>query len=334
MKFEYFIGIDISKKTLDFSVKHQYHPVFHLQVSNSREGIKDFLSSCKEYKVNLKTTLLCMEHTGIYNNILLEFFTKKGYNLWLEQGLHIKQSLGMRRGKNDKIDSERISEYAYRFKDKCKLWQPPREVLNQLKKLTGLRSRLIKAKNILKVANTEQRGFVSHTLSKQSKRLSDPVINTMERQLDAIEKEISSLITEDKRLKELFEIITSVEGVGPVTAWELIVTTNEFKDITEGKKYACYAGVAPFEHSSGTSIQGKNRVSRMANKSVKRLLHMSALSATVMKGELHDYYMRKVAEGKNKMSVLNAIRNKLILRIFTCVRENRKYEKFYTRSLA
>ena len=69
------------------------------------------------------------------------------------------------------------------------------------------------------------------------------------------------------------------------------------------------------------------------NKKMKELLHLSALFATVMKGKLNDYYLRKVREGKNKMLVLNNIRNKLIHRIFKCVQENRKYEKSYINSL-
>ena len=67
----------------------------------------------------------------------------------------------------------------------------------------------------------------------------------------------------------------------------------------------------------------------MANKNIKTLLHMAALSSVRMQGDIQDYYKRKVSEGKNKMSVLNAIRNKLVLRIFACVNQNREYEKIY-----
>ena len=114
-----------------------------------------------------------------------------------------------------------------------------------------------------------------------------------------------------------------------VTASYILVTTNEFININNPKKYACYRGVVPFEHSSGSSVRGKTRVSQMANKNIKTLLHLAALSTINMQGDLHEYYNRKVAEGKNKMSVLNAIRNKLILRVFACVNQNREYEKIY-----
>ena len=124
----------------------------------------------------------------------------------------------------------------------------------------------------------------------------------------------------------MYQLITSVNGIGFVTASYILVTTNEFINISDPKKYACYSGVVPFEHTSGTSIRGKNRVSQMANKKIKTLLHMAALTAIKMKGEIQDYYLRKVKEGKNKMSILNAIRNKLVLRIFACITQNRVYE--------
>jgi transposase len=129
-------------------------------------------------------------------------------------------------------------------------------------------------------------------------------------------------------------MITSVPGVGLVTATEVIVSTNEFKDIREAKKYACYSGIAPFGYSSGTSIKGKAKVSKMANKHVKKLLQLAAMAAANHDKELKTYFERKVAEGKNKMAVMNAVRNKLIHRIFACIRNNRKYEKTYTHALA
>ncbi|HVD98411.1 MAG TPA: IS110 family transposase [Cytophagaceae bacterium] len=131
--------------------------------------------------------------------------------------------------------------------------------------------------------------------------------------LSKTEKLIGEVIASDHELKRIFAIVTSVEGVGPVTALEIILTTNEFKDIREAKKYACYAGVAPFENKSGISLKGRAKVSKFANKMVKSLLHMAALSAIKMKGEMKVYFDRKVTEGKNKMAVINAVRNKIIL---------------------
>ena len=336
MKFKWFIGIDVSKKTLDFHVRLLSDDLAHQQVENTVRGINAFLSSCKRLKVDLNKTLFCLEFTGIYNDRLVETLAKKKFNIWIEQGLQVKRSLGMQRGKNDKLDAYRISEYAFRFQDKCRLWQPPSTSINQLKNLTALRSRLMKAKMLLKTPVREIIECSTHKASISNiKKLNNPVIDQIEKQINKVEQQIDQVINQDERLLELKQIITSVDGVGSVTAWEMIITTNQFKSITNGRKFACYAGVVPFDHQSGTSLKSKPRVSHFANKKMKQLLHLSALSAaTVMKGELNVYYKRKVAEGKNKMLVLNNIRNKIILRIFACVKENRKYEKTYINSLA
>ena len=335
MKFEWFIGIDVSKAVLDFSVLHCAKHVFHLQVANTKAGVNSFFSKCKKANIDLEATLFCLEHTGLYNEKLVAMLSSSKLHVWVEQGLQVKRSLGLQRGKTDKIDAYRLSEYAFRFQDKCRLWKAPSASLKQLKHLTALSNRLLKAKKLLKVPVNE---LIQCGADKKSgsliKQLNNPILTQIEKQLGAVEAQIKQVIHQDERLLELEQIITSVDGIGPVTAWEMMILTNQFQDITEGRKFACYAGVVPFDHQSGSSVKGRPRVSAFANKHMKQLLHLSALSATVMKGELNEYYTRKVAEGKNKMLVLNNIRNKMVLRVFACVNQNRKYEKSYTHTLA
>ena len=137
--------------------------------------------------------------------------------------------------------------------------------------------------------------------------------------LKAVDKKIKELIDQDSVLKELFDIVEcrpvdSVKGIRPVVATEVLITTNEFKaagdlDITDTKKYACYGGFAPFEHSCGSlpagKYKGKSKVSNKANKKVKALLHNAPVSAVQYCKELKEYraanrYQRKVGEGKMK----------------------------------
>lgn len=334
MQFSFFIGIDVSKKTLDLAVRdHQQH-IFHLKADNTTTGLDQFIAECITRGVDLSQSLFCCEHTGIYNQHLLDMALQYGYALWLESSLRIKRSMGLTRGKNDKIDSTRISEYAFRYADRAVAWSPERQVLMQLKQMVALRKRLLIAKNMLKVPLQEVANFNDKKLNRELEKLNKRPIIALEKQIKEVEKKIRELIKEDEILNHLFSLVTSVAGVGEVTFWEIITTTNEFKLFTCPKKYACYAGVAPFEHSSGTSIRGGTRVSPLANKQVKTLLHLAAMSAISKQGELADYYHRKVEAGKKKMSVLNAVRNKLIHRVFACVRENRKYEKNYINALA
>nr|WP_081485528.1 transposase [Bernardetia litoralis] len=106
----------------------------------------------------------------------------------------------------------------------------------------------------------------------------------------------------------------------------MLRATAGFTKFDTAKQLACYCGVVPFENSSG-KFKGKSRVSKMANKTLKTALHMCALSALQVEGELRTYYLRKVAEGKNKMSVINALRNKIIQRIFACVKNKTLYDR-------
>ena len=157
-------------------------------------------------------------------------------------------------------------------------------------------------------------------------------MDAMKADLKAVDKKIKELIDNDPQLKELFYIVDSVKGIEPVIATEVLITTNEFKDITDSKKYACYSGFAPFEHSSG-KYKGKSKVSNKANKKVKALFHNGAMSAIQHCKELKEYYQRKVSEGKNEMLVINNVCNKLVHRIFACVSRREKYDENYTKAI-
>ena len=122
-----------------------------------------------------------------------------------------------------------------------------------------------------------------------------------------------------------YKLIKTVPGIGHLTAVYIICCTNNFASKISGKQLASYAGVVPFEHSSGISIKGKNRVHKMANKDLKKMLHLCALTAIKYYPEFKQYFDRKKAEGKNGMLVLNAIRNKLVLRVVAVVNNKTAY---------
>ena len=334
MNYLFFIGIDISKKTLDFAVRDRKGLLFHIKVDNSVVGLKQFQKECLNRNIDLTCSLICCEHTGIYSQHILALATENNLTLWLESSLRIKRSLGLQRGKSDKIDAIRISEYAFRYADQATVWQPERQIILKLRQLVGLRKRLLNAKNALKAPLNEVAAFQDKKLQKEMENLNRKPIEALEKQIINVEKKIKTLIREDDSLKHLFDLATSVDGVGEVVFCEMVIATNEFRLFSCPRKFACYSGVVPFEHTSGTSIRGGTRVSHLANKQMKKLLHMAALSVVSGKGEMADYYHRKVEQGKNKMLVINAVRNKIIHRVFACIRDNRKYEKNYTPTLA
>ncbi|MEM6526380.1 MAG: IS110 family transposase [Bacteroidota bacterium] len=335
MNLEVFIGIDVSKENLDFVVLQEgLDKPFHVQVENNTQGISSFYKRlCKEAKARKETYLFCLEHTGIYCNPFLEFATSKGLMVWLEDAKKIKAYHGLEREKNDAIDAYRIAEYGYAKQHKLTLWKPPREVVSQLKVMIRLRERLVASKSRLVVPLSEDKKFSTKKWSKKHDQLIQPVISKIEKQIKEVEQQIKELIKADSHLNKLYGFVSSVKGVGLIVTINTLVATNEFKQITEPRKMACHCGVAPFKKESGKSVRGKSKVSHQANKSMKTLYNLAARSAVSCNGELRDFYLRKVAEGKNKMSVMNAVRNKIIHRIFACVRDERKYQDIYTHSL-
>jgi len=327
--FQFTVGIDVSKLTLDWAVYDGQKIIFNFNGQNNNEGIKAFLKLLKKHNIDADKCLFCMEHTGLYNNPSLYCLSEKKFSVWLESALQIKRSGGLVRGKNDTLDSERIAKYAFKNQNDAKLWTPCRDIIIKLKALTKLRTRLISCINMLKVSANESKDFQSKDIYNSLNSNTKKSVNSLNSDLTSVEGSIMKIIREDEVLNNLFNIATSVVGVGTQTAIAIIITTNEFKYFESPRKYACYAGVVPFDYQSGKSLNFRPRVSSYANKEVKKLLHMGAMSAIAMKSEFKEYYDRKMEEGKSKMLIINSIRNKIIHRVFACIRENRKYSKIY-----
>jgi hypothetical protein len=321
-----YVGYDVSKSKLDFSYQVGKDAPVHGVVVNSPKAIR---LSLLQWKGQYDTIHLCVEDTGIYSIILLREAYKLGIKVSIVAGAEVRNSLGLRRGKTDKVDAARVAEYARRFTDRLKLWEPEEASMLELKALLRTRARLVKAVKMLSVPLAEGKKFLTPVEAKAEKEAVGPTIKALKKQIEETEKKIKALIDRHEGMKAVRDRIISIPGVGPVVSAEMIAQTACFTKFTSGKQLACHAGVVPFEHSSGSSIRGKTRVSHRANKRLKTLLHLSAMAAIRSKGELKDYYERRLELGKHKMSVLNAIRGKIVLRIFAIAKSDKKYEKNY-----
>ena len=131
----------------------------------------------------------------------------------------------MQRGKTDKVDAQRIAQYAYRFRDQMRLWEPPREVIQKLAFLSATRQRLNQAYNLLAVPVAEQETFINRSLRKALKGNVKKSLLALKEEQKAVELQITQFIETDARLKELFDLMVSVPGIGPVIATELLITT-------------------------------------------------------------------------------------------------------------
>lgn len=327
--FKNFVGIDVSKSKFDLALirnmdkDHVIQGVF----DNTQKGIKSmskFLD--KEHQVGLSETIFCMEFTGVYCRPLTRFLVAHECHVWLEMPVNIIRSLGLQRGKNDRIDAHRIALYAYKNRDDIKLWKPQRDVILRLRDMLALRERLITAKKSLEMPIEELIVMGDKDGAAIVRKNCQKTLSSIKKEIEGIDKNLDDTIKDDPQLKELFKLASSVPGVGKYTALFMICFTNEFSMYTNPKQLACYCGVAPFEHSSGSSIRGRTRVSHMANKVLKRMLHMGAMSVISRDPELKTYYQRKIAQGKNKMLVINAVRNKIIHRLCAVIKRGYEYQ--------
>jgi len=329
-EFRNFVGIDVSKLTLDavFIFDKEMNKAVHHQFSNDEKGIKKLIGVLKKQKgVDVDNTLVCMENTGIYGKLLSLILFEMQWFVWVETPVAIFRSMGLQRGKNDKVDAKRIALYAMKNQEQAKAWEAPRKEIAALRQLLNTREALIKAFKGLSVSIKEYKETGNKELSEMMKVSTSNTIKGIKKDIQKIEESIDEIIKNDSSLSNLYKLTTSIPGIGKITSTELICYTNEFKNYTDAKKLACYCGVVPFEHSSGTSVRGRTRVSHMANKPLKTKLHLCAIVAMQHDPELKNYYQRKVKEGKNKMSVINAIRNKLVHRVTAVIKRQTPFVK-------
>jgi len=329
-----FIGIDISKPWFDASLlivtTNGKQPIETCRFDNDPIGIKAFEKWLKKLKVSFdENTLIVIENTGIYHRHLWSFCSQKGIPIYIGNAAHIKWSFGIARGKNDIVDSIRLCSYAHKHYDEIQKTQPLNKQLILLKDLMTSRTRLLSQVNGIKTYLNELKGINDKSVQKLMEQAHKTAIEGITKSIKNIEDKIQSIIEEDEEILKNYKLLKTVPGIGHLTAIYMICCTHNFSNKISGKQLACYAGVVPFEHSSGISIKGKNRVHRMANKDLKKLLHMSALSTIHNYEEFKNYYERKREEGKHAMSILNAIRNKIVLRAVAVINQQRPYVDKY-----
>ena len=262
---------------------------------------------------------------GWYTLELCCFLQDQQLAFTLYSPLHLKRSLGLARGKSDEVDAQRIAHHAFLHRHELSPTRLPSSSLLKLKNLFAFRERLVKNQTVLKQTIKDLQDTAHLVDNKFVIKQSEKQLKFVKEQVKQTEKQIEDAIEEDEQLQKSLRLLCSIPGIGLVTAVALILATNNFTAFENSRKFATYCGVAPFKHVSGTSIRGKTRTSHLANKHIKTLLSNGAASAIQSDEELKVYFHRKVAEGKPKMVVINAIRAKLINRVFATINRGTEY---------
>nr|WKN34002.1 transposase [Tunicatimonas sp. TK19036] len=202
MKFVWFIGIDVSKATLDAAFCHQDSPnqFAHQQFTNTTAGFRQLLKWLKKQKVDETQSFFCMEHTGSYALALCCFLQVQERPYTLVSPLHLKRSLGITRGKNDQVDAQRIAEFACLHQRKLQPMQLPSACLLKLKNLMAFRERLTKTKVSLKqtiadLKDTEKLVDNSFIIKQSEKQL-----KLVEQQITHTDKQMETVLQEDEQV--------------------------------------------------------------------------------------------------------------------------------------
>jgi len=329
-KYVLFIGIDISKKWIDVCLSQdgRKKSMSHIQVNNDDKGFAEmlrFIRKSKEYHKDRSSWLFLMEHTGVYSMPLCEYLEKKDFQYCMLNPLDLKYSLGIKRGKSDKVDAADITRYGYKNRDELVSSKLPSRNLLKIKALISFRRRLVKQKSAIKVAAKELSRFTCKKIHADVKRMSDENTKLLQAQILETEKEIKRAIASDDELSRLHALVTSVKGAGLIISASMLVYTVGFTAFKTARPFAVYIGLVPFGHRSGTSVNAPARVSHLAHKKLKGDISCGASVATNHDKEMKAYYEKRISEGKNKFIVQNIMRNKFINRIFAVVKRGTPY---------
>jgi transposase len=332
-----YIGIDVSKSWIDVSmmivIDGKKQDIITERFDNTVEGFKLLTQWLKTNDVPFNdNTLVVIENTGVYHRLIWKYCSEKGLSLHIGNAAGIKWSLGITRGKNDTADSQRLCSYCYRHADELKATPVLDPVVLELKDLMTARTRLITQINSTKVYLKELKLSNSKEVQKAIEKAHKAALDGMKKSLALINDQINKIVREHTAINKNYRLLISVPGIGHVTSIYIICCTANFASQISGKQLACYAGVVPFEYSSGSSIKGKNKVHKMANMDLKKLLHMGARSIANHHPEFRNYYERKLKEGKHDLAIINAIRNKIVLRAVAVIKKQSKYVDNYKKA--
>lgn len=327
-KWNFILGVDVSKLTLDI---HCAELNKHIQIANGTAGFKALKKWVKESGIDLAKSFLVMEYTGGYEYKLIQFCESLSISYTRIPGLAIKNSLGITRGKNDKVDAKRIANYADEKIKNISPDKPLNKRILQLKDLLSFRKRLVRINAGLKASLKERIHMYEVTEKDTIGKIMEDNIEKYEEDIEKLDLTMMELIAEDAGMLDNYKIITSIKGIGPVNALMTIAYTENFTSFSNPRAYAVYVGVIPFDHSSGTSVKGRKRVSHLANKELKQELNQAAKTAIIWDKELREYATRKL-QSKPYGLVLNNVKFKLILRMFSLVKRGESYVENYKKA--
>jgi transposase len=326
------IGIDVAQKELvvqlgrlkeDLSVELYAHNTF----PNHLKGFKSLLAWVKKHSDKALAVSYVLEATGVYHEPVAYFLEEQGLAVHIV--LPNKISSYMRTLDNKTVTDLSCAEAICRFGLERKLepWQKPAPVYRSLRQLTRERDQLVEMRTMSKnMLHAEGSG--AHPCDPGRKRL-QAHIAFLDKQIGQIHKEIEEILKSNKEVKQQAGLISTICGIGQLTAVTLLAETSGFDQIRNKRQLTSYAGLDIREKLSGTSVKGKPRISKRGNKHLRKCLHLPALTAIRHDQRFKAVFERLVARHGIKMKAVVAIQRKLLEIAYAVYKTGVPYDKGY-----
>lgn len=310
-----YVGVDVSKKTLDIAIPKEDGAYQHKKISNTKEGFKSLVRY-------LPPQCCCvMEATSSYYMPFAYFLHCLNISVSIVNPLTVNHFCKMRmsRTKTDKKDATMIAEYGRN--ERPRLWQPKEAHLLELQQFEALLQKITEHKT----SHTNQLEAFEHTglMSKAVSKTIKAQVDFCEKQIEKIESRMAAII--EKHHAELVQNLLSIPGLGKRTAMMLVVVTDAFTKFHHSKELVSYIGLCPRLYESGTSIKGKSRICKMGMAKLRRLLYLCSMRAIQCNQQCKTMFERLKERGKNGKLAVVAIANKLIRQAFAVGKKNVPY---------
>lgn len=323
----YCIGIDVSKDSLAVCLASMdlHREVKYLQsktFSNSTSGFKAMLNWLKSKEIG--TSLFVMEVTGVYYENLAYFLHEKGCPVSVLLPSRVKayaKSLNWK-SKTDRIDAKVLANLG--LERKLPNWQVPDENLRLIKQLTRERQALIKQRT--STSNQLHSKNASFRPTKGALSRANKSIRLINKHIDEIEREIKEIVNQNDELEQLVDRLTTIKGVGSLSAIIILAETNGFALFENRKQLTSYAGYDVVKKESGTSVKAKTKISKRGNKHIRRALHYPALSAKLHDPTLKAFYERLHEKSGVKMLGIVAVQRKILLLMYSLYKSGQVYQ--------
>lgn len=319
------LGIDVSKDTLDVVLVTE-NESFHSKVNNDLQGyqrLEKWLEAKQTGEVHV-----CMEATGQYGDEVAEYLFVLGHKVSVVNPARIKRygESKLHRNKTDKADAALIAEFCQ--KEKPPLWEP---LSPEIKHLRSLVRRLADQK-----ANLQQEINRLKSGEKDSWVLSDlqTHIEFLKQRILATEKEIQDLIDQTPALKSRHRLLTSIPGIGNLTASVLLAEIGDISVYDGAPQLAAYAGLNPRGYHSGISVHKKTRISKQGRAELRTCLYMPAIVAMNHNPVIQNLSARMAERGSQKMEIVVAAMRKLLHIVYGVLKNQLPFDPNYDAQFA